>query len=218
MRRSSLFVQSLLGLQVNLGSRMRHSQILLFILWPPGKDHSSYALERFALQDSAFSLFKQLFLFLYTDFFSMCSACVLSSLVFYIHLDQKARMYQFIFGCCYTVKEYPPFPSRNYIFLFCVFTFGSSLALPAPAHFDSFLDILFSKSIKFLLLPPESLCLYLLEFFLNIYILFCGCLKSWFCFVNVSSTFFMLAVRFLFTALLFSHSPPMQTLPRQSCW
>lgn len=79
-------------------------------------------------------------------------------------------MYQFIFGCCYTVKEYPPFPSRNYIFLFCVFTFGSSLALPAPAHFDSFLDILFSKSIKFLLLPPESLCLYLLEFFLNIYI------------------------------------------------
>ena len=89
MRRSSLFVQSLLGLQVNLGSRMRHSQILLllFILWPPGKDHSSYALVRFALQDSAFSLFKKLFLFLYTDFFSMCSACVLSSLVFYIHLD-----------------------------------------------------------------------------------------------------------------------------------
>lgn len=40
-----------------------------------------------------------------------------------------------------------------------------------------------------------------------IYILFYDCLKSWFCFVNVSSNFFMLAVRFLFTALLLAILP-----------
>lgn len=75
-----------------------------------------------------------------------------------------------IYLCCYTVKEHPPFPQQEFFFFFVwVLTFGSSLALQAPAHFNAFLDILFSKSIKFLLPPPASSRLYLLEFFLNFF-------------------------------------------------
>lgn len=79
----------------------------------------------------------------------------------------------FIYLCCYTVKEHPTFPNKNFIFPFCVLTIGSSLVLPAPAHFNTFLAILFSKSVKFLFLPPPppppGPRLYLLEFFLNFF-------------------------------------------------
>ena len=63
----------------------------------------------------------------------------------------------FIYLCCCIVKEHPAFPSKNFIFPFYVFTIGSSLVLPAPAHLNTCLAILFSKSIKFLFPPTQPL-------------------------------------------------------------